>query len=190
MASSTARVADASWTDAEANPRIELADIRDLWSGRPGGAIPARATIRAAHEQWFARTSPSAGEALAPEDLKWPTRLRHQSRGLLRHWDLEALADRVGTVLAELVNNALMHGGGTAIGFRLTLTEAGLLVEVADSTTDLSSQVVHADPDEHGRGLLLVKVFADTWGTRPRGNMAGKWTWAAFTTPARTEGPR
>ncbi|MEU2949741.1 ATP-binding protein [Streptomyces xanthochromogenes] len=115
--------------------------------------------------------------------------LRHLSRGLLRHWRLESLSDRVETVLAELVNNALVHGGGSAIGFRLTLTDAGLLVEVADSTAALVSQVVYEDPDEHGRGLLLVEAFADAWGTRPWGD-AGKWTWATFTAPARTEGAR
>lgn len=144
------------------------------------------ATVRAAHELWFARTSPP-GEDLDIEDLMWPRRLRHQSRGLLKHWRLEGLSDRVGAVLTELVNNALVHGGGATIGFRLTLTEAGLLVEVADSTAALVSQVVYEDPDEHGRGLLVVEVFADDWGTRPRGDGAGKWTWATFTAPARTE---
>ncbi|MFI5705187.1 ATP-binding protein [Streptomyces xanthochromogenes] len=147
--------------------------------------------VRAAHELWFARTS-SPGEGLDIEDRKWPERLRHQSRGLLRHWKLEGLIDRVDTVLTELVNNALVHGGGVAIVFRLALTDAGLLVEVADSTADLVSQVAHDAPDEHGRGLLLVAAFADDWGTRPREGAGkwGKWTWATFTAPARTEGAR
>ncbi|MER5563754.1 ATP-binding protein [Streptomyces sp. NPDC002506] len=147
-------------------------------------------TVRAAHELWFARTSPPAtlAEGHDIEDRKWPERMRHQSRGLLEHWELEGLIDRVDTVLTELVNNALVHGGGASVGFRMTLTEAGLLVEVADSAPDLVSHVVYDEPEEHGRGLLLVDAFADDWGTRPRD--VGKWTWAAFAVPARTEGAR
>ncbi|MFE9559047.1 ATP-binding protein [Streptomyces sp. NPDC006703] len=139
-------------------------------------------TVRAAHEQWFARTSwPRL--ALADEDRRWPEQFRHQSRGLLRRWKLEGLADRVDTVLTELVSNAVVHGGGPAIGFRLTLAEAGLLIEVADRSTELA-HIVNADPDdENGRGLLLVEAFADAWGTRPRSDAGGKWTWAAFNAP-------
>ncbi|MFD7537568.1 ATP-binding protein [Streptomyces sp. NPDC059819] len=146
------------------------------------------AAVRAEHEQWFARTSPPPKD-LGIEDLKWPERLRYQSRGLLRQWKLESLIDRVDTVLTELVNNALVHGGGASVGFRITLTEAGLLVEVADSVPDLVCHVVYDDPEEHGRGLLLVDAFADDWGTRPRGD-AGKWMWATFAVPARPNGAR
>ncbi|MEV6726382.1 ATP-binding protein [Streptomyces xanthochromogenes] len=188
MSPSIARVADPSWMGEESD--LRSADEGTGIQGQHRRACEAveRASVRAAHELWFARTPPP-GEGLDIENLKWPMRLRHQSRGLLKHWRLEGLGDRVGTVLAELVNNALVHGGGSAIGFRLTLTEAGVLVEVADSTAALVSPVVYEDPDEHGRGLLLVEAFADDWGTRPRGDGVGKWTWASFTAPARTEGP-
>ncbi|WP_167163197.1 ATP-binding protein [Streptomyces sp. MBT27] len=153
---------------AEAAPCTR--DIGDGW-----------ATVRAAHEQWVARTGwPRL--PLTDEDRKWPERLRHQSRGLLMKWGLEFLSDRVETVLTELVTNALVHGGGDSIGFRLTLTEGGLLIEVADSSPGMA-RVVHAGPDaESGRGLLLVEVVADDWGVSPRRHADGKWTWAAFNT--------
>ncbi|MEU8963447.1 ATP-binding protein [Streptomyces sp. NPDC048491] len=145
--------------------------------------------MRAEHEQWFARTSPPT-KNLDVEDRKWPERLRYQSRGLLRQWKLESLIDRVDTVLTELVSNAVVHGGGRVIGFRLALAEAGLLVEVADSSPNLAQVVDAAPEDENGRGLLLIEVFADDWGTRPRADGAGKWTWATFSATARPDGAR
>ncbi|MCT9093491.1 ATP-binding protein [Streptomyces sp. ASQP_92] len=103
---------------------------------------------------------------------------------MLRHWKLEDLAGRVDIVLTELVSNAVLHGGGPAIGFRLTLAEAGLLVEVADSSPELVHVVDAGLEAENGRGLLLVGAFADAWGASPRSDAAGKWMWAAFSAPA------
>ncbi|MEU3499509.1 ATP-binding protein [Streptomyces hundungensis] len=148
-----------------------------------------RKQVRSVHETWAPRTAwPRL--ALADEDKQWPKQFRHQARGLLRCWKLEDLADRVDTVLTELVSNALLHGGGPAIVFRLTLAEAGLLVEVADSSPALPHVKDVCTERESGRGLLLVNAFADAWGTRPRSDADGKWTWAAFYAPARTEGSR
>ncbi|MEU2956280.1 ATP-binding protein [Streptomyces sp. SID1034] len=145
------------------------------------GIEPERTQVLTAHEQWVARTSwPRL--ALADADRKWPEQFRHQARGLLMHWGLKPLSDRVETVVTELVSNALVHGGGDSIGFRLTLTDGGLLVEVADSSTE-PARLVHTGPDaESGRGLLLVEAFADDWGVNPRSHADGKWTWAAFNT--------
>ena len=115
-----------------------------------------RETIRAVHEQWFALAS-RPGEPLAVDDQRWPRRLRYQSRGLLADWGLDCLVDCANTVLTELVSNALVHGGGQKVGFRLILTSRGIQVEVADSST-ASAYVAHAGADdENGRGLFMVK---------------------------------
>ncbi len=151
------------------------------------GIGEGRETIRAVHEQWFALAS-RPGEPLAVDDLKWPARLRWQSRALLTHWELDGLVDRVDRVLTEMVTNALVHGGGGAIGFRMTLTGGGVKIEVADSSTAPSHLVRAAPDDEGGRGLFLVHAFSDSWGTRAR--RRGKWTWAFLATPAGAEGAR
>ncbi|MFE9558456.1 ATP-binding protein [Streptomyces sp. NPDC006692] len=145
--------------------------------------------MRAAHEQWFARIT-GPGEPTSVEDRKWPARLRHQSRGLLTHWGLDRLVDIVDTPLTEMVTNALVHGGGGDIGFRMIRTDRGVRVEVADSSP-ASASALRASPDEeHGRGLLMVQAFSDSWGTRARGGGVGKWMWAYFATAAGKEVPR
>ncbi|MFI6688342.1 ATP-binding protein [Streptomyces sp. NPDC050485] len=152
------------------------------------GIGAGRERVRVVHEQWFPRTA-GPGEDLTVEDRKLPERLRLQSRGLLGHWELDCLVDRVNTVLSEMVTNALVHGGGD-LGFRIIRTNGGVRVEVADRST-ASAHVVHADPDdEHGRGLFLVHAFSDSWGIRAREGRVGKWTWAFLATPSEAEGTR
>lgn len=142
--------------------------------------------VRAAYEQWFARTS-SSGLDLSIEDRKWPERLRWQSGTLLTHWGLDGLVGGANTVLTEMVNNALVHGGGGNIGVRITLMGGGVKIEVADSSSAPARLVRAAPNDEGGRGLFLVHAFSDSWGTRAR--RRGKWTWAFLATPG-AEGVR
>uniref|UniRef100_UPI003F491D64 ATP-binding protein n=1 Tax=Streptomyces sp. CA-136453 TaxID=3240050 RepID=UPI003F491D64 len=146
-------------------------------------------TVRAAHELWFARTSPPA-EDLDVEDLKWPGRFRRISRALLNFWGLHALQDSVATVLTEMLTNALQHGGGSDIGVRILRTAMGVQIEVADSAPPPQGVAPAGSAAEEGRGLLMIGVEADEWGYRDRAFTPGKWTWATFTAPARAEGTR
>ncbi|MFH8792305.1 ATP-binding protein [Streptomyces sp. NPDC017941] len=71
-------------------------------------------------------------------------------------------------IVAELANNAALHGRTPGRNFRLTLTVTGatLRVEVTDTRGDLLPTARHARPDaESGRGLLLVEALASRWGT-------------------------
>lgn len=72
-------------------------------------------------------------------------------------------------IVAELANNAALHGRTPGRNFRLTLTVTGatLRVEVTDTRGDLLPTARHARPDaESGRGLLLVEALATRWGTK------------------------
>ncbi|MFD9070276.1 ATP-binding protein [Streptomyces lasiicapitis] len=71
-------------------------------------------------------------------------------------------------LVAELANNAALHGRTPGRNFRLTLTvtEGTLRVEVTDTRGDELPKARHAGPDaESGRGLLLVEALATRWGT-------------------------
>jgi anti-sigma regulatory factor (Ser/Thr protein kinase) len=90
----------------------------------------------------------------------------------------------VALVVGELAVNAVQHGRvpGREFGLRLALDRAaGLLrVEVADaaSARRLPTAAPSSSPDgESGRGLLLVDVLAERWGSTPR-SPVGKTVWA------------
>ncbi|MFF4979837.1 ATP-binding protein [Streptomyces sp. NPDC001046] len=96
-------------------------------------------------------------------------------------------SESAALVVAELAANAVTHGRVRGRCFRLRLiVEAPdtLRVEVADPRGDRQPQpcattVPDPDPDESGRGLLLVDAFATRWGTEPR-PPSGKTVWACL----------
>ena len=93
----------------------------------------------------------------------------------------------VALVVGELAANAVQHGRvpGREFGLRLVLDRAArvLRVEVADaaSAKRLPTAAPSSSPDgESGRGLLLVDVLAERWGSTPR-SPVGKTVWAECT---------
>ncbi len=104
-------------------------------------------------------------------------RFAHRS---LAHWGLaawERSAD-VSLCVSELATNALVHGVPPGRGFLLRLTYDRVLVrvEVHDSGTGVPQ--ITEEPDEGGRGLLLVSALADKWGVGERS--PGKVVWCEF----------
>jgi two-component sensor histidine kinase len=90
----------------------------------------------------------------------------------------------VALVVGELAANAVQHGRvpGRDFGLRLTLDAAAGLVriEVADAASARRPPAVPPSsyPEgETGRGLLLVDVLAERWGSAPR-RPVGKTVWA------------
>ncbi|WP_424881636.1 PAS domain S-box protein [Streptomyces sp. SLBN-8D4] len=92
----------------------------------------------------------------------------------LPSWDCAALADEGLLLLSETLTNAVQHGQGP-IRVHLCRTSTGLTVEVSDHSPHLPQPRHAADDEESGRGLLLVRTLADTWGVRPTDE--GKTTW-------------
>ncbi|MFE9049166.1 ATP-binding protein [Streptomyces rubiginosohelvolus] len=107
----------------------------------------------------------------------------------LRAWEVSpGVTERAEQIVAELANNAALHGRVQGRDFRLTLTlDTGILhIAVTDARgNQLPSLSASADrgplPDgESGRGLLLVAALADRWGTDPY-PPGGKTVWTEIT---------
>ncbi len=114
---------------------------------------------------------------------------RHAVRGQLRSWGLESVGDVTVLLVSELVTNSLRYASGP-IGVRLQwrnqadedpATAAALLVEVSDPLPDPPRERVARPDEEGGRGLHLVAVSAQRWGTRH--GKSGKTVWFELALP-------
>ncbi|GCB45088.1 ATP-binding protein [Kutzneria buriramensis] len=112
------------------------------------------------------------------------------TRDALADWGAWERAYDIVLCVSELATNALVHGVPPGRGFLLRLLpmpyDAGVRVEVHDSgggvpAVPLSQQV--REPDEGGRGLLLVSELADKWGVGERA--PGKIVWCEFSAGCR-----
>ncbi|MEU9173654.1 ATP-binding protein [Streptomyces sp. NPDC048420] len=88
--------------------------------------------------------------------------------------------DTAQHLVAELAANAVTHGRVPGRDFELRLLRlpgSTLRIEVSDPRGDRRLRFVTGEPDgEHGRGLILVTLLADTWGVTERD--VGKTVWA------------
>ncbi|MFE7621800.1 ATP-binding protein [Streptomyces sp. NPDC057496] len=112
---------------------------------------------------------------VARADLAAVGEVRGALREFLRYrWPGEP-AEVAELLLSELVTNALIHTGHGAV-VTASVAPAKLRVEVRDFVSELPlSYVPDADDDTHGRGLILVRSLADSWGVSTRA--LGKVVW-------------
>ncbi|WP_443074134.1 SpoIIE family protein phosphatase [Streptomyces sp. NBC_01456] len=105
---------------------------------------------------------------LAPE-ARSVARARELARDQLTDWGLQGLVDTTELLVSELVTNALRHGHGE-IRLRLLLDRT-LVCEVWDADLAQPRRRRARDTDEGGRGLQLVGLLSEGWGSRrtPRG---------------------
>jgi PAS domain S-box-containing protein len=97
----------------------------------------------------------------------------------LRQWEIpRGVIDDVVLLTSELVTNAIIHGR-PPIELRLRRMGSDLLLEVIDSATLLPRKRQPTPDDEHGRGLQIVELLADRWGTRA--TERGKSMWCITT---------
>ncbi|GCD90954.1 SpoIIE family protein phosphatase [Nocardioides sp. LS1] len=91
---------------------------------------------------------------------------RRFARELLEEWGAPELIDNAALVVSELVTNAVVHTGTTAV-VDLRLDAASLRVEVADQhptrTLPTGTSTPPADA-EGGRGLMITSSLASSWG--------------------------
>jgi anti-sigma regulatory factor (Ser/Thr protein kinase) len=93
----------------------------------------------------------------------------------LRSWELPpAVVEEVVLMTSELVTNAFVHGR-PPIDLRLRRTGTELIVEVQDRAAYRPRRRRAEDDDESGRGLQIVSVLAERWGSRATGR--GKSVW-------------
>lgn len=97
----------------------------------------------------------------------------------LSDWGLPS--ERAAHIVAELANNATVHGRVPGRDFQLSLTVhdgALLRIEVTDTRGDrLPHTRAPTGCAESGRGLLIVEALADGWGVVP-GPVPRKVIWA------------
>ncbi|MDH6440861.1 anti-sigma regulatory factor (Ser/Thr protein kinase) [Streptomyces sp. SAI-144] len=89
--------------------------------------------------------------------------------------------DTAQHVVAELAANAVTHGRVPGRDFELRLLRLPgntLRIEVSDPRGDRRLRYVDDEYGEHGRGLILVTLLADTWGVTERA--VGKTVWAGI----------
>jgi anti-sigma regulatory factor (Ser/Thr protein kinase) len=85
-----------------------------------------------------------------------------------------------------MVTNAIVHGQAP-IELRLRRGAGDLQIEVDDGATSVPRRMRPTPEDEHGRGLLLVAMLSDRWGTRPLRTGKSVWCRLSF---ARYSGSR
>lgn len=93
-----------------------------------------------------------------------------------RGWELVHLADSVELLVSEMVTNAVVHGIGP-VQVHGAFDGSRIRVEVQDNAAAVPEGRVTAatELDEHGRGLQLIAMLADSWGTTP--TPTGKTVW-------------
>ncbi|MYQ75927.1 ATP-binding protein [Streptomyces sp. SID4923] len=84
--------------------------------------------------------------------------------------------DTVELVVSELVTNAVRYAGHQPIGVRAQLSGGVVRVEVSDASRAAPKPALPDKDSEGGRGLFLVGVLADRFGTTPTDS--GKCCWA------------
>ncbi|MGW7085511.1 ATP-binding protein [Streptomyces sp. NPDC054871] len=107
-----------------------------------------------------------------------------------RDWKVpDDVTDTAVLLLSELMTNAVRHGRvsvGREVEARCVLDGGVLRVEVADASDALPCPREAGPDDESGRGLALVELLADTWGSYPRPYGIGKTVWFELALPCVT----
>ena len=112
---------------------------------------------------------------LAGEEPTVASTSRRVVAGHLREWSMpEEVTDEIILMVSELVTNAFMHGRGP-IDLRLRRTPTEVILEVQDRAAYRPRRRRATDEDENGRGLQIVSMLADRWGSRATGT--GKSVW-------------
>lgn len=103
-----------------------------------------------------------------------PTAARRTVRQMLIAWRFTdpAWLDDAEVIAAELVTNAVRHGGGL-VEVALEAHEAQVLVKVSDGSSVIPRR---REPDgQGGFGLRLIEAFGDGWGVID--HQGGKQVW-------------
>jgi len=101
---------------------------------------------------------------------------RSHADSVMKRWHV--VAEGLGSVVTELVSNAIRHAGGN-LSFSLRYDDDTVTVEVADPSPALPALRSAMPLDPTGRGLVIVENFAHHWGVRAgRNGMGGKVVWA------------
>ncbi|MEV7870778.1 SpoIIE family protein phosphatase [Streptomyces sp. NPDC088124] len=115
------------------------------------------------------------------EEPKAASLARRHVREQLSAWGLEDLTSTTELLASELVGNVVRHAKGP-VSLRL-LHGAELICEVFDGSLTMPRMRRAADTDEGGRGLQLITVLSQRWGTRYTAKGKCIWTEQALHGP-------
>lgn len=121
----------------------------------------------------------AVGDWTLPPEPTSVSRARELACARLVQWGLDDLIDTAELLVSELVTNALRHGEGD-IRLRLLLDRT-LVCEVWDKGLVQPRRRRARDTDEGGRGLQLVSLLSDGWGSRR--TPVGKTVWFEMSLP-------
>ena len=115
-----------------------------------------------------------------PTDYEPPSaRARRLVREACRSWPDHRIED-AELLVTELVANAVRHANGP-VGLNIVGNPDLLRVEVTDASPEHPNRIERPPPvyAEGGRGLFLVSVIADAWGSESTGQgpTPGKTVW-------------
>jgi signal transduction histidine kinase/DNA-binding response OmpR family regulator/serine phosphatase RsbU (regulator of sigma subunit)/anti-sigma regulatory factor (Ser/Thr protein kinase) len=100
----------------------------------------------------------------------------------LTEWQVpEETIDEVVLMASELVTNAFLHGR-PPIDLRLRVNRGEVTFEVQDRAPYRPRRRRAQDDDENGRGLQIVSILANRWGSRATGTGKSVWCTLAFST--------
>ncbi|MDH6575472.1 SpoIIE family protein phosphatase [Kitasatospora sp. MAP5-34] len=119
----------------------------------------------------------SVGDWRLPSEPTSVSKARELACSWLLVRGLDELVDTTELLVSELVTNALRHGRGE-IRLRL-LRDRTVMCEVWDDGYAQPRQRRAQETDEGGRGLQLVSLLAERWGSRRTPN--GKIVWFELT---------
>jgi serine/threonine-protein kinase RsbW len=105
---------------------------------------------------------------------------RQLVRTALCAWALNGLEDDGALVVTELVANAAQHTQGHLIRVSISRPAPGLVrIDVVDRSMIRPERRNTDEHAEHGRGLALVDILTERWGTDLL--PCGKRVWAVLT---------
>lgn len=116
--------------------------------------------------------------AFAP-DPAIVSQTRRATEAALSGWNIpESITYNAVVAVSELVTNAIEHGGQET-ALRVHLDEDELHIEVSDGLRKPAELRVADHDEESGRGLCLVALLTERWGTSDDGAT----TWCTLRVP-------
>ncbi|MFP3965461.1 ATP-binding protein [Actinomadura fulvescens] len=105
--------------------------------------------------------------------------LRDLTEFHLSRWGMAAHSPDLVLIVSELATNAVNAAPGAQIDLRFWAAEGVVGIELADPAADLPSRRMSRPEEVGGRGLEIVDLLVEEWGTRPEPR-GGKVVWARY----------
>jgi serine/threonine-protein kinase RsbW len=114
-----------------------------------------------------------------PQSVSWA---RSWVRVALTAWGLDDYIFTASLIMSELVTNSHQHADSPRIGIVCEIDDDGMLIlGVIDDDTRPPVMLDASVDDERGRGIALIDIMADEWGSQPSGS--GKLVYARLKVP-------